>query len=259
MLEQKLLVAVARERECTAEVLRLLREVERKRSYLGWGFNSLYAYCRKKLAYSEAETQIRISAMRLPGAVEQIEDGSLSLSVAAEIQSTAKREELDPEETKELMVALAGTSKREAEKKIAALFPQQAKPERTKPISEDLVEIRMTVTREEAEMIERLLDRKSHTNFERSKAKLFVELARAALQKIEKNHLEDALPHGPGKGRNIPAATRRQIWKRDQGQCQICKTRHGVQIDHIVEYARGGSNEPENLRLLCGAHNRARN
>jgi 5-methylcytosine-specific restriction endonuclease McrA len=29
-----------------------------------------------------------------------------------------------------------------------------------------------------------------------------------------------------------------------------------LEIDHVIPYAKGGSNSPENLRLLCPAHNR---
>lgn len=270
-LETALQNCVRVEREATAEVLRLLREVERRELYLERGCSSLFAYCRKRLGYSEPEAQLRIQAMRLvrevPSALERIESGTLSLSVAALVQSASKGTGL----ARELVAELSGASKREAESRLAEIFPEQAKPEKTKPISESAVEIRMTVSREEAEMLERLLDRKAHTNFERSKAKLFVELARAALAKLEgkareanpkaqEYPLQDALPQRPDKVRTryIPSATRRKIWKRDQGKCQICGTRHALEIDHIKPYCEGGSNEPENLRLLCGAHNRTR-
>jgi 5-methylcytosine-specific restriction endonuclease McrA len=31
--------------------------------------------------------------------------------------------------------------------------------------------------------------------------------------------------------------------------------RHLLQIDHIKPYALGGTHDPENLRVLCAAHN----
>ena len=66
--------------------------------------------------------------------------------------------------------------------------------------------------------------------------------------------------------RTIPAAVRRHIWLRDRGRCtyrdpesgRCCGSRHLVQIDHVQPYAMGGSTSAENLRLLCGAHNRDR-
>ena len=67
-------------------------------------------------------------------------------------------------------------------------------------------------------------------------------------------------------GRAIPAAVRRQVWQRDGGRCSYvdrqtgrrCNSRHLIEIDHILPYAMGGGADPENLRLLCGAHHRHR-
>ena len=67
-------------------------------------------------------------------------------------------------------------------------------------------------------------------------------------------------------GRAIPAAVRRQIWQRDGCCCSYvdrqtgrrCNSRHMIEIDHILPYAMGGGADPENLRLLCGAHHRHR-
>ena len=68
------------------------------------------------------------------------------------------------------------------------------------------------------------------------------------------------------KSRAIPAASKREVWQRDQGCCSYvdpqtkrrCRARHLLQIDHILPYALGGGAEPDNLRLLCGAHHRHR-
>ena len=67
-------------------------------------------------------------------------------------------------------------------------------------------------------------------------------------------------------GRAIPAAVKREVWRRDRGRCRYvdrtsgrrCGSQHLLQIDHVVPYARGGAAEPNNLRLLCAAHHRYR-
>jgi 5-methylcytosine-specific restriction endonuclease McrA len=66
----------------------------------------------------------------------------------------------------------------------------------------------------------------------------------------------------PKRSRHIPAAVRDKVFERDNGRCTYvgvsgkrCGTTHGLQIDHIKPFARGGSNTPENLRLLCARHN----
>ena len=67
----------------------------------------------------------------------------------------------------------------------------------------------------------------------------------------------------PDRSRHIPAATRDAVFKRDNGRCTYvgstgkrCDATHNLQIDHVVPFARGGSNAPDNLRLLCSRHNK---
>jgi 5-methylcytosine-specific restriction endonuclease McrA len=63
--------------------------------------------------------------------------------------------------------------------------------------------------------------------------------------------------------RRIPAAVRDAVFARDKGRCAYvgsngvrCAATHHLQIDHIVPYARGGTNSVHNLRLLCERHNK---
>jgi 5-methylcytosine-specific restriction endonuclease McrA len=62
--------------------------------------------------------------------------------------------------------------------------------------------------------------------------------------------------------RHIPQAVRDEVFKRDGGRCTFigpdgkrCNSSWNLQIDHIVPFAKGGDNSPENLRLLCAEHN----
>lgn len=288
---------VSREREMVTTILKYLREVEERKLFLTRGYSSLFAFCTGELGYSEPEAQLRIQSMRLmrlvPDVCTQIERGQLSMSVAAQIQSAAKREGLKIAQTQELVKELSGSSKREAEKKLAEKFPETPRPERARPISEELVEIRFTVTKEQAEDMQNLLDLRAHTNFDRRLEKLFSDLVREDLArrlpkpgpkrepkpnpkpepkqqtKPNPNPIpKDAAPQRPGKviSRHIPRPTRRLVRERDQGCCQYqdpltqrkCEAKHGLQLDHIQPFSLGGDHHATNLRLLCGAHNRAR-
>ena len=63
--------------------------------------------------------------------------------------------------------------------------------------------------------------------------------------------------------RYISSKVRRHVWMRDQGKCTYvcpktkrkCISDHLLQIDHIKPFSLGGTNEADNLRLLCASHN----
>jgi hypothetical protein len=62
---------------------------------------------------------------------------------------------------------------------------------------------------------------------------------------------------------HLPAAVRREVWKRDRGCCQwpvdsggVCGSRVRVQFDHIDMRVDGGKPTARNTRLLCDVHNR---
>ena len=65
------------------------------------------------------------------------------------------------------------------------------------------------------------------------------------------------------QSRHIPDDIRDEVFVRDNGQCSFvaadgtrCQCKKGLQVDHVVPFAAGGTHQPSNLRLLCGAHNR---
>ena len=63
--------------------------------------------------------------------------------------------------------------------------------------------------------------------------------------------------------RYISSKVRHHIWMRDQGKFTYvcpktkrrCSSDRLLQIDHIKPFSLGGSNEADNLRLLCANHN----
>jgi hypothetical protein len=64
-------------------------------------------------------------------------------------------------------------------------------------------------------------------------------------------------------GRLVPKTVKRFVWERDGGRCAYtapdgrrCESRDALEYDHIIAWADGGrSDTPENIRLLCRAHN----
>jgi hypothetical protein len=83
-LNAKIQSLVREERRLTVEVLRHLREVERRMLFAELGYPSLFAYATSELGYSEAAASRRIEAMRAMREVAElenkIESGELSLA-----------------------------------------------------------------------------------------------------------------------------------------------------------------------------------
>ena len=90
---------------------------------------------------------------------------------------------------------------------------------------------------------------------------------RTAVTRSSDTHLPPSSPpsttnqHEPT--RTIPRAARRIVLERDGLQCTWCGpdgtrcvARAWLEQDHVRPWARGGCSHPENLRLLCRAHNR---
>lgn len=60
----------------------------------------------------------------------------------------------------------------------------------------------------------------------------------------------------PNPGRVIPSEVKLAVWKRDGGRCARCSSSNNLHFDHIIPWSKGGSSvDPENIQILCGAHN----
>lgn len=266
----------AREKEIHLQVLHYLREVERRDLHLARGYSSLHAFAIKFLGFTESEAVTRIQAMRLLKRIPEIEQciavGEINVTTAARAQNAFRREE---ERTKEkistemqakIIDRLKGKSVREAEKEIASLFPSLPKPEKARPIAKDQVRIEFTVSDNLFEKLETLKQLLAHRNFSGRYDVLIEYLADRELEKLLPKHNAPAptTREVTKKSRYINAAIKRKIWSQFHQGCAYtdletgrrCGEKHGLEIDHIHEFANGGSNHAKNLQLLCPAHNR---
>lgn len=111
----------------------------------------------------------------------------------------------------------------------------------------------------------------AHQNFEGDLTKLFEIMLDLSLIEVKKKQTEPIKARAPKpsdpKSRNIPAHVKREVWRRCGQACAFIDpksgrkrgSRHALEIDHIVEWSKGGTHGVENLRLLCSAHNKFRN
>lgn len=63
------------------------------------------------------------------------------------------------------------------------------------------------------------------------------------------------------ESRHIPAAVRREVWRRDDGRCAFvgrqgrCTERGFLEFHHVRPFAAGGTATAMNIQLRCRAHN----
>ncbi len=266
---------VQREREILGLVLHHLREIERRRLFSTEGCSSLFDYATRKLGYSEDQAYRRIQAMRLLKEIPQIEnkitDGSLSLTHLGMAQSLFKREEKSGqktytiEEKVKILEKLQNTSKREAEKITVSLSSSPVTSvEKIKTISPVDFEIRFCTKEPLLKKIQKLKALLAHKNPNIQLSELFNQLCDLGLEKWDKSQvqagnakiktLKSPAPERAGKPLS-EAGIAREVWKRDNGVCQNCKSSYALEIDHKIPRAVGGGNALENLRLLCRSCN----
>lgn len=269
-LAEWLNVTVREERRITIEVLRLLREVERRELFASLGFSSLFAYCVEHLKYSESAAQRRIVAMRalhaLPELEEKIASGKLSLSVLSLAESAlkqnAKREQRGVEisERRAVFQEVEGLSRRQAEEKLVQKFNlAPVKISSTeRPLTNGAVRIVLEVTEEEMEAIEELRRLSSRPQ---TAKEMLLSLVRAEAAKRRRQVGEAPLLRRSSSAGGT--MTKRMVWVRAKGQCEHrtpvgsrCISKHTLELDHVLPRSHGGGGGPENLRLLCRAHHR---
>lgn len=74
-------------------------------------------------------------------------------------------------------------------------------------------------------------------------------------QKVNVEIGEQTLEHS----RIIPSEVKKEVWKRDNGECVLCGSKENLHFDHELPYSKGGTSlTSRNVRLLCMTHNLAK-
>lgn len=271
---------VAEERSITLSLIEHLQEINQRKLYAELGYGSLWEFATKRLGLSEGAAQRRIQAMRLvrdvPEAKEKLRSGSLSLSNAAKVQSFRQAEKKlgRVQDATALIEKVSNLSQRECEQELFKISPEALPQERERVVSGESFEIKLVISKELHEKLQRLKGLLAHAIPEASYAELLEHLANQELARLEKKKgiapsstaaaaVEAALTTEFPKGKRVylPVTLTRPIWQRAQGRCEIvthgrrCESRYRLEVDHIEPLSRGGSNAPGNLRLACWHHN----
>ena len=195
LLDQELLAQtkslVRREQQFTLLVIDHLQEIYSRRLHLRRGYASLFDYATGELGYSPAAAMRRIDAMELTaeveGARQKLEDGSINLTAASQLQSAFKRQDrqarrarraqsdgdgaapavpvLDGSARRALVEQAVGKSTREVDQLIAEVAPEAAvSRERVRPLGNGRWELKAVIDAECRRGLEELKALLSHTN-----------------------------------------------------------------------------------------------
>ncbi len=279
---------VQRERKISREVLEYIAEIEKRRLYAEEGFSSTHDWLVSVHGYSHASAGRRVNAARIlcavPAAAEKIETGSLCMTTLSRVQSAIRLEEkrsgetMTTERKAEVMTEIELKPKTQIEQSLAEIFQTPApQKEILRPKSDGETRLHLTLNAEQMQKLKRVAELLSHKLDGNSYAGLIEAMAdlviaqKDPLAKVvksrSKKHCDTKQDRSGVKKalsvrKAIAPSVRNSIYRRDQGCCQFesangmkCLSRSFTQIDHIIPYALGGSNEPDNLRLLCRAHN----
>lgn len=270
-LRAKLKFLAARERQAAFYFVVHLIEADKRRLYAEAGYPSLFVYCTRDLGLSEDAAYKRIqvarAAARFPALLEELAAGRIQLRAAGVL---APR--LTADNCQGLLEQARGKPRREVEFLVAGLAPQAVKKDhlpRIIPMSSDRARVSFDAGKDLLEMIQRvrrlLLAKHPTGRLEAILKEVFEDfLARrdwGLRPAVRRRRLKkEGTPSPPS--REIPLWVRREVWRRDGGQCTFqaeggrCPERGGLEFDHVLPWALGGpSDRPENIRLLCRAHN----
>ena len=267
----------------TVTILHFINELDRRKSFLDLGYSSVFDYCTRKLEYSSSTAGRLIQAARCirrnPEMLEMLEKRELSVTTICLIEPI-----LDEKNKTSVLERARGASRREVERIACDYRPPLAFRDRIAPVrvaspngAQNMVLVQYLASEEFANTFNEVRDLRSGSGDES-----FGETCEAVFREYHERHspLARKMRRVARKGsasldslqrdwsdaersRYIPDEVRDAVFVRDGGQCTFtaadgtrCRCRKGLQVDHIQPYSAGGTHNPSNLRLLCGAHNR---
>lgn len=262
-LHQNLLGLRTKEKEIVSEIVNHLREVKKRRLYADHQCPSLHFYCVKILGYSDGEAWSRIKTTELieekPELFKKIEDGSLSLTTAAQAKHLFDQGEFSNESKEQVLSQITGVGTREAKLKIEVIAIERGikqtmseKSRRQKSATEK-VKISITINSSDLENIE-FVKSKLNIKDDRDLIKYLVAKERMRLDPAVKVVVAKKTEVA-SKPRSIAPSKRYQIYKSANSKCENCGSVYALNIEHCRPVVFGGTNELSNLKLLCRSCN----
>lgn len=255
------------ERKLETRFISYLIEIERRKLYAEEGYSSLFRYLVETLGYAEScalkRIQIARKASRHPRLIEYL-DGRISLTAMSKLCPFLNADNIET-----LLEECVKKSVAQVERVIVRHFPKADIKDRVRrsaiPLSIDRVHVSFSASTEFSEKLERLRALLSHRYPAGKLEDLLGDAVDVLLAKLEPKQIVVARCAKPKRleNRHIPRRIRDEVATRDGRKCtyvshngKSCGETAFMQVDHILPWAWGGAHRVDNLRILCGTHNR---
>lgn len=138
-------------------------------------------------------------------------------------------------------------------------------PSKVVPISRERVRYAFTVGMDVHDDVRKCRELLRHKYPKGDVESIFKEAIESLLDAIDPDRQQQRRRRSSNPAsRRIPLWVQEEVWRRDGGCCvytapdgRRCASRDFIQFDHVLPWSIGGSsNDPRNIRLLCGPHNR---
>jgi len=255
----KTLELAQHERSATTELIAVLAEIDLRKLYLGQGCSSMFSYCTRVLHLSEHAAYDRIEGARLcqkfPVILDRLRCGALTLTNLRLLGPSLKSDTVEP-----LLDAAAYKSKHDVEALVSTLRTASAGDDETYTIQITLAGDTLRKLRRAQELLRHAIpDGDPGTIVDRSLTLLLEQLER---KKLGSTKPRRQAQRAKRRSRHVPLHVRREVWKRDGGQCAYiggegrrCEERGFLEFHHVDPHALGGKPVVDNLQLRCRAHN----
>ena len=230
-LDEQLKSLAVSERELLSDILVHVREVDRRRLYLVFGYGSLFDYLTKSIGYGNGCAQRRIDAARLsidvPAVIARIESGELNLSQVSLVQKAIRQVQsktslkIDAKTKEKLIEELADKSVAESEVLVTQTFnfqPSEATCVRHQ--RDESVRLEVTLSKVQWQKMLKMRELLSHSLPCGSWDQILEYVSDEVIQKKDKTNAKD----------NARAKTKAKTKEERQMDTKTNKTKGGSEI-----------------------------
>jgi hypothetical protein len=250
-----------------AEMIDFIREVMFRRIWLKYGADNMYDFLtRAHYHYPPSVAQRKTDAARImevfPDVKELMLAEELNVSQLGMLATALRQKEISVEKQREVLESMRGQTIENTRIILNDAFEMEVKKREKIRIQRDgSVRVDMTFTKEEWEIITRAKEVVSHSVPSGEIAKVLAYCAAFTVSKKDST-VTAAKEVKPRQSQGVSRSSRRFVFKRDKScrfqhpDGRFCGSKYQLQVDHIISKWKGGSNDVENLQVLCGMHNR---